>query len=76
MENHPTCIRCKNEMEAGFLIDSIKKWFVPLKWMRGAPKIKPILKHQYDRGVYRVKAYRCSACGYLELYAKNNILEE
>lgn len=69
------CTKCRGMMERGFLLDNsdydikqVGRWVAgePEKkseWLGGGVKIK-------ERKVLAVSTYRCTACGYLESYAK------
>ena len=66
LENEMNCLRCKGEMEAGFVPDS---HLGPEFWVPGP---RPSF---FKRLVgYKVKipitTYRCTACGYLEAVAE------
>ena len=66
------CPKCQNQMERGFVLDDRG----PLAntdalWVQG-----PVVRHKFRQGEVEAKvtrhieAFRCTACGYLELYAK------
>jgi predicted RNA-binding Zn-ribbon protein involved in translation (DUF1610 family) len=65
------CPKCQGTMEDGFLLDQqgYNSVYVVTQWVEGPPKKK------FGSGVEtKVKrstsAFRCTNCGYLELYAK------
>ena len=65
------CPKCEGSMEAGFILDV---WDVSLakvsEWVKGEPQhgffghVKPRAGEKY-----KVTAYRCADCGYIESYA-------
>jgi hypothetical protein len=66
------CPRCRGRMEAGFIEERVSKLeSVPTRWIEGVPKrsfwwgLKRTGKRMID-----VSTDRCTACGYLESYAK------
>lgn len=64
------CLRCQGEMEKGFLPEHVSIGSLPLRWFKGEPQVKvlfPLTMTGKDACI--VTAYRCQACGYLELYA-------
>lgn len=66
-----TCVKCSGEMESGVLLDRSQAWIFPAIWADGPVErtawgnLKP-----KDRRLYRVAAWRCTGCGYLELFAQ------
>jgi Domain of unknown function (DUF6487) len=65
-----SCPKCKGSMESGVLLDYINSAVSrPDRWSPGdVPKLDFFGKE--DRVTRKIEAYRCSGCGYLELYAK------
>ena len=67
------CLRCSGMMEQGILPDKTKNKLTNVSWVSGESEhsiwdgIK--LKGKSKKNVY---AYRCSDCGYLELYAQRD----
>jgi hypothetical protein len=65
------CPRCKQRMEEGYLLDLTHNG-IPrqAQWVEGRPQY--VLKWFLSaprRGRRKVTGYRCTSCGYLELYA-------
>ena len=65
------CPKCTGRMEVGFIEESVTTFEPgPSRWIEGVPertvwRIKRKGKRKFD-----VSTDRCSACGYLESYAK------
>jgi hypothetical protein len=67
------CPKCHGQMELGFLLDYTHGGVLVSPWVRGAPK-KSFwggLKTGLRSDSIPVGAFRCQACGFLELYARN-----
>jgi hypothetical protein len=65
------CPKCEGVMEAGYVLDHTQpKLYAASSWVEGPPE-KSIWSglHTKNRRNLPVIAYRCVACGYLELYA-------
>jgi hypothetical protein len=67
------CSKCDGRMEIGFLRDHAGGGSVPAQWIAGMPE-------QGWRGAkirkktrYVVHVFRCSECGYLEQYARQQL---
>lgn len=65
------CLRCGNEMTKGMIIDGHLR---QIDWVEGEEKptveigiLPPRMEVSVDR--YKVVAYRCPSCGYLESFA-------
>lgn len=72
MEKNLNCLRCKGRMEQGFMLDHTHGAHLVSKWVKG-----PAVKSKWQEGTVKIPeytleitAYRCTACGYLESYAK------
>lgn len=67
-----TCPKCGGAMKPGFLLDfteGIRR--VPARWVEGTAEAAPGTGTKTgDRDMRRVDADRCSACGFLEFYAR------
>lgn len=67
-----TCPKCQSEMEQGFLLDiqgpavNDKR---PSDWVKG-PAERNFWQGVKVKNRRQVVAYRCTHCGYLELYAR------
>lgn len=65
------CPKCRARMEEGFVLDSSRYGIGVSRWVEGTPEkslwhgMKTKGKRQMD-----VTTYRCTRCGYLELYAR------
>jgi hypothetical protein len=70
------CPKCEAEMQEGFVIETK----MPLHWLAGRPETKvlgvPVLSIRSSKGSppRQTVSYRCTACGYLEMYAPDNPL--
>ncbi len=58
------CSKCSGEMEAGFLRDRGRFGNQAGEWVAGVPEI---VQKQVR---YRIEAFRCTQCGYVEQYAR------
>lgn len=66
------CPQCEGKMERGFAIGGTPAHVhTDAKWVEGSPR-KGIRGGIIlgGRRKYAITAYRCTECGYLELYAK------
>jgi hypothetical protein len=62
------CPKCEGVMEVGYMPDLAGGFtFPPSYWVEGPPK--KITWTIRNRRRLPITAYRCTACGYLELYA-------
>ena len=65
------CPKCQSRMEQGFVLDNTYGARVVSQWAPGAP-----LKSFWtgtklpDDDFVPIGSFRCSSCGYLELYAR------
>ena len=65
------CPKCGSGMKQGFVLDNIPGGRIVSQWAEGAP-----LKSFWtgtklpDEDFIPIGAYRCSSCGFLELYAR------
>ncbi len=70
MSSELNCSKCSGVMLAGFILDhghlQVKQQQM---WVEGAPETSfwSGLKTS-DRAIYKVRAMRCSRCGFLEFY--------
>ena len=69
-ERIPTCAKCGQEMEAGFVLDRAQGAVAQSAWVDGAP-MRSIWTGLKLKGhqLLPVTTYRCTKCGYLESYA-------
>lgn len=65
------CPKCDGEMVVGYVLDSRTGGAdFPAVWLRGHSKRRvSLIRGPYGQGK-PITAYRCEACGYLELYAR------
>ena len=71
MNDSVDCIRCKTQMEAGFVLDFTYGAYLQQKWYPGEPKKSFWTGLKIDRSqLVPVTTLRCPKCGYLEAYAK------
>jgi hypothetical protein len=75
----PTCPRCRWAMARGYLLDQAQGGFGMGTWIEGQPVrsgwsnlIRP---PRLERSI-PIVSYRCTGCGYLELYARPELVEE
>jgi len=72
--NQPVqCLRCKTQMESGFVADLTYGGYQQQNWSAGEPKLSiwTGLKVKKDQTV-SVVTFRCPNCGYLESYANTH----
>jgi predicted nucleic-acid-binding Zn-ribbon protein len=64
------CIKCGNKMEIGFFTDFSDSTYTPNSWRGGTYKKTFMNQFINDRSNdINISAYRCTSCGFLELYA-------
>ena len=71
------CPKCGRGMEQGFVLDNSHGTRIVSQWVAGAPLKSFWLgtKVPNDK-LLPIGAYRCSSCGYLELYARQEFAAE
>ena len=62
------CLRCKNPMEPGFLVDDIHHGFTVQEWVAGRPARNMLGRLKGPLVAYEVVTFRCEKCGLLESY--------
>lgn len=66
----PKCAKCSADMVEGFLPDETRGPREIAIWVAGKPELGLLGSVKIDgREAHRVRAFRCTKCGYLELYA-------
>lgn len=67
----PTCPKCQDDLVQGFVPDTVLGETKVSVWSEGAPR-KSFWRGTSGRQEERIPigAFRCSHCGYLELYAR------
>jgi hypothetical protein len=70
----PTCPRCRSGMVRGYLLDRAQGGFGMGMWLEGPP-VRPGFTPRLERSI-PIVSYRCTGCGYLELYARPELVEE
>ncbi len=68
----PVCPKCGAAMERGHIPDAAHGIVVQSRWSRGDPEPRRFvggIKWDEDDQI-PIAAYRCSGCGYVELYAR------
>jgi hypothetical protein len=74
----PTCPRCRSEMVRGYLLDRTHGGFGMGTWLEGPPVragLFDVLRPHLERSI-PIVSYRCTGCGYLEQYARPELVEE
>ena len=68
----PQCGRCGRQMEEGYMVDTHDHGMVrPSEWVEGQPrKFLFFFIRTTGRRRARIRAWHCSSCGLLELYAR------
>ena len=73
MQNETTkCVKCGGEMSAGFILNmGFRAAAGASTWQEGDPEPSfwTGIKH-FEKEKHPITVYRCTACGYLESYAK------
>jgi predicted nucleic-acid-binding Zn-ribbon protein len=71
------CPKCGSVMRQGFVVDNTHGGNVVSRWAAGAPvKSFWIGTKLPDEELVPIGAFRCSSCGYLELYARHEFAPE
>ena len=68
-ENSYTCVKCGGLMEMGFMLDKRRHARQVALWYEGVPTAN--LLDISERRKIVILAYRCTNCGYLELWAQD-----
>jgi hypothetical protein len=74
----PTCPRCRSGMVRGYLLDRAHGGFGMGTWLEGPPVRSgwpDMVRPRLERSI-PIVSYRCTGCGYLELYARPEFVEE
>lgn len=71
-----SCVKCKGETEAGFVLDTASPTLqLNSSWIEGTPESASFLSGYAGRRMRAVnKVMRCKSCGYLEYYASGELL--
>ena len=72
-ESKLSCLRCQGVMETGFTLDHAHNdRRLVGSWMAGEPEfnVLGVLRTRKDNPAIDTVTYRCTACGYLESYAR------
>jgi hypothetical protein len=73
-ESELRCPKCSGSLNEGFLADYAHAAVIPGRWVKGRPQ-RSIWRgtNLRDRIIFRMSAYRCATCGYVELYARERV---
>ncbi len=64
------CTKCGGRVEEGFMLDAMHGGYKAEEWVEGAPERSFWTGVKVsDRSRYKLRAFRCTKCGHLELYA-------
>jgi hypothetical protein len=67
----PPCPKCRTRTQEGFALDRYRdSTYEAAEWIEGRPAYGFLGMRLWGRSRFPIKAYRCPACGFLELYAK------
>ena len=69
----PVCPKCSGEMAEGFIPDVMDGGYRgPARWIEGAPEPSWLTGVKSAKGAaqYRLTAFRCRQCGFVESYAR------
>jgi hypothetical protein len=72
--SEPDCLRCTATMERGFLLDQAHMALMQVRWCAGDPQQSRLgltgeVRSSQAQAGFKVAAYRCPECGYIECYA-------
>ena len=84
MQSQPTCPDCGQEMEIGFITDTLPGGLVQqMIWHRGNPEKNRLKGFGFHKGpavsgskkfdptqMALITSYRCNGCGFLKFYAQ------
>ena len=68
------CPKCGGTVEPGFILDSAYGGPAPTRWVAGYAD-RAYLADLPNRRQIVIAAYRCTACGFVELYARDEFRE-
>jgi len=70
-ETSQRCPKCKGIMEQGFILDCTHGRYLVSQWVAGAPRKSFWSGTKLpDEKPVPIGTFRCSTCGYLESYAR------
>jgi predicted nucleic-acid-binding Zn-ribbon protein len=72
MASAQACPKCNCQMEQGFIVDMGHAVRLVSKWAPGVPRKAFLYKTKKPEYELPLGAFRCSSCGYVELYAGPN----
>jgi hypothetical protein len=64
------CPKCSGLMEQGFVLDNTQGGSIVSHWAKGAPVKSLWFGTKRSDAQLPVGTFRCSSCGYLEAYAR------
>jgi hypothetical protein len=70
------CPKCRGEMEQGFVVDRTYGAQLVSQWAKGAPVKSFWTGTKLPDEELPIGTYRCSSCGYLEAYARDDFAAE
>lgn len=70
------CPKCNGRMLRGFIPDSTYGAALLTGWVQGGARKRWLGGIKSFKGAVPVGAFRCEACGYLELYARDEFAAE
>ena len=75
MESSAVCPKCQGSMQEGFIPDTNSGMNFINSWVEGSPE-KSLLRGVKVEGKrqYRISVFRCDHCGYLESYARVEVV--
>jgi len=72
MSERSICPKCSGTVGEGFLLDQNYQTLRQSLWISGAPEAGGLLGQSVKisgKEIYAVRSLRCTACGFLEVYA-------
>jgi len=78
MANPPqTCAKCGGKMKQGFVVDHSRAAIFVSHWVAGAPEKSFWTRTKVSRrGQVPIGTFRCSSCGFLESYARDEFASQ
>ena len=64
------CPKCKGPMEQGFVLDNSDRGLLVSHWAKGPPQKSFWMRTKNPDNQVPIGMYRCTSCGYLEAYAR------
>jgi uncharacterized cupin superfamily protein len=70
------CPKCGGEMKQGFIVDNSHQGRFVSTWVPGKPQVSFWMRTKLPDGSLPIGTFHCTACGYLESYARPEFAAE